>query len=532
MKGRFNPFATAALMLLAAAPLMGQTSAKITELPAASSLSATDLVLTVTDPSGTPVTKSATVQKIIDLLGSTTLTLTNKTISGSSNTITGVPQSGVSNLVSDLAGKQAADNTLAALAGLTTAADKLPYFTGSDAAAVTDFSAFARTLMDDADAATARATLGITSPQESLTAVVDASGNDSTGTVGDPSKPYLTIQAALDDLLAAPSTYEQRTVRVRTLAASEAVTMDEDFRYLFFDLLPGYNNMGTFSSLTVNWDPVGLHTLQLSVRGEMGDIIAKGHYVSLKGVGAATVGAVDVSDNSLTESNPGAGLSVEGPVTFNSGINGMGAVGDMSNAGTNGKAVSFNNGSMFIGSSNINLAGGGNGGAGAGNAGDLTISGNAQVGPQNGQFAVNNLNWNTVAKTGIVQYNRTSTDTLTATSTQLGGYVELPMPGVYLLFGNVNLQFAAATFSSSRTMTFRFRRINNTAADVGGPSLTLPTQITSSQTRSLGSCMMPLGIYVTPRSGDRIAIFGDVSVVPSAGSADVVGLSITSFKAS
>ncbi|MDI6834497.1 MAG: hypothetical protein QMD99_02135 [Rhizobiaceae bacterium] len=52
------------------------------------------------------------------------------------------------------------NGNLSSIAELTSAADKMPYYTGSGTAALATLSAFARTLLDDPDQATARTTLG------------------------------------------------------------------------------------------------------------------------------------------------------------------------------------------------------------------------------------------------------------------------------------------------------------------------------------------------------------------------------------
>lgn len=66
---------------------------------------------------------------------------------------------------------QPLDATLTALAAQVTAANQMIYSTGVDSFAMAALTAFARTLLDDADAATARATLGAQPLDATLTAL-------------------------------------------------------------------------------------------------------------------------------------------------------------------------------------------------------------------------------------------------------------------------------------------------------------------------------------------------------------------------
>lgn len=115
--------------------------------------------------------------------------------------------------------------------------------------------------------------------------------------------------------------------------------------------------------------------------------------------------------------------------------------------------------------------------------------------------------------------------TFTATPTVIGlgttnPAITLDKAGRWLLEAQVNLQENGATFASSRTVTCKLRRTNNTAGDITNGSIQLVTGVTSALTSQLGTAWLKCE-YVAS-AGDAITIFGDVSVVPTAGNLQAV----------
>lgn len=102
--------------------------------------------------------------------------------------------------------------------------------------------------------------------------------------------------------------------------------------------------------------------------------------------------------------------------------------------------------------------------------------------------------------------------------------------GTYLLIARAVLDYAAATFAASRAVTLKLRRTNNTAADLTNGSVVVDTDIITTLSYTFGAFALPPVLYTTANLDDAITIFGDVAVVPTAGSLDAVAASIVAVR--
>lgn len=111
------------------------------------------------------VTASGDVTSVAGRVGAVTLTKTDVGLANVDNTSdANKPVSTATQTALDA--KQPLDGALTSLAGLTYVADRMPYSIGADSFALATLTAFARTLLDDADAVTARGTLDVYSKTE------------------------------------------------------------------------------------------------------------------------------------------------------------------------------------------------------------------------------------------------------------------------------------------------------------------------------------------------------------------------------
>jgi hypothetical protein len=192
---------------------------------------------------------------------------------------------------------QAYNANLAAEAGVTSAANKLTYWTGASTAAVTDFSAAGRTIVGSADIATARSNLGLT--------------------IGTNVQAYDSNLAAIAGIATVGGIYTKTaagTAVVRSLAASTGITIS--------------NADGVAGNPTIS-----VTSYVSSVQGATGAVIVSVPVSSVQGATGAVI-VTNIGGNAATATNV-AWTGVQGrPTALSQFSNDLGNYGSFITGGT------------------------------------------------------------------------------------------------------------------------------------------------------------------------------------------------------
>lgn len=145
-----------------------------------------------------------------------------------------------------------------ALAGLSAAADKLPYFTGAASMSLVDFKSWARTFIGSADAATARSNLG-----------ANSATNLTTGTLADARLPSRVSESSLDARYVRSADGQPLPTGLVANAARSVLSMSTGVK--FFDPCDDTSRWttldGSFSAVTSSDSRVGSKLFQATSKG-------------------------------------------------------------------------------------------------------------------------------------------------------------------------------------------------------------------------------------------------------------------------
>ena len=169
--------------------------------------------------------------------------------------------------ISDLCSYQPSDAGLTSIAGLTTTANKMLYTTAADTYAVTALTTAGRALLDDADAAAQRITLGLGTAATSNTSAFEAAGSVSTHAALTEVHGISAFGATLVDDADAPAA--RTTLGLGSLATQSTIT-ESQISDLQSYLTAEVNDLGTAVTGTLG---IGNGGTGLTALGSAGQVL-------------------------------------------------------------------------------------------------------------------------------------------------------------------------------------------------------------------------------------------------------------------